>query len=129
MHDQPVSAAEDLSRYILDKSYFRSGDQSVKFTAFMPARDGELSVFRTSALEIDQILELGRDFVATPRNKSLLGFARLGAESPLSNGLSVEGTEFPHNRHANIGNWPGGSENRLVAIKLAVAASLHLAEP
>ena len=126
MHDLPVAADEYLSRFILDKNYFRSTDHRVKFNAFMPARDGELSVFRIDTLETCEILELGRTYVAAPRNKTLLGYASLKAEVPLGNGLRLNGTEFPHRRHANICNWPGGTENRLVAIKLAEAASLHI---
>ena len=128
MHDQPVTASENLSRFILDKSYFRSSDLRVKFNAFLPARDGELSVFRIDTLNTGDILELGRTFVAAPRNKTLLGFARLKAEIPIASGLRLDGTEFPHPRHANISNWPGGTEDRLIAMKLAESASLNLAE-
>jgi hypothetical protein len=126
MHETPVRADEPLARYILDKSYFRSSDQSVKHSAFMPAKDGDLSVFRSKDLLPTEIAALGREFVTAPRGKPLLGFASLRAQVAIQSGLSIIGTREPHPRHANISNWPGGTENRLIAVKLAAAATLQL---
>ena len=126
MHEIPVSPDEPLARYILDKSYYRSSDNRIKYNAFMPAKDGDLSVYRLRDLSLNEIVGIGQDFVATPRGRPLLGFASLKAEMPLQNRLSVIGTKEPHPRHANISSWPGGTENRLIAVKLAEAATLEL---
>lgn len=126
MHNEPVAADEDLCRYVMDRSSYRSSDGRVKHNAFMPAMGGDLSVYRTDKLESSEIFEIGLKFVAGPRGKELLGFATVKANVPLANGLRIIGTELPHPRHANITHWPGGTGNRLIAIKIAEAATLQL---
>ena len=92
----------------------------------MPAKNGELSVYRIDGLERDEVITIGKRFVADLRGKTLLGFASVAAAVPMGSGLRIVGTEKPHPRHANISNWPGGSADKLIAIKIAEAAILAL---
>ena len=126
MYDRAVETTETICRFILDKNYFRKADLGVKHNAFMPAKNGEVSVYRIDGLERSELEEIGSNYVAKPRGKPLIGFANVKAEVPLANGLRGLGTKEPHSRHANITNWPGGSADKLIAIKIAEAARLEL---
>lgn len=129
MFEQAVTETEELCRYVMDKNYFRISDLGVKPNAFMPPKGGKLSVYRIDGLTSHEVLDIGIKFVAELRGKKLLGCGNVRAAVPLANGLCIAGTEKPHPRHANISNWPGGTEDRLIAIKIAAAAKLELLPP
>ena len=128
MHDQPVDNNEPLARYILSKEHIRSSNNTVKHNLFMPAKTNDLSVFRTLGLNRRQTNELGEGCVAAIRNKPPLGYAEFIATEAFSKGLHISGTQLPHPRHADITNWPGGLENRVIAVYLAEVSSLMLLE-
>lgn len=111
----------------MNKKYIRN-DLSVRHNLFLPAKDGSLSVYRIDGLERSEVVAIGTKYVAEQREMLLLGCANVNASVPLENGLRILGTETPHPRHANITNWPGGSADKLIAIKLAEAATLELVE-
>jgi len=90
------------------------------------AKSGDVSVYRTLGLQEHEIWTIGTEFVADVRGKPLLGRADLLAGTVFAEKLSVTGTSTPHPRHANIGNWPAPERDRLLAIKLAEAATLIL---
>ena len=96
MHQDHIAPEEPLARYILDKSYFRSSDATVKHNAFMPAKTGELSVFRVLGLDNFDVQKLGETYVAEPRQKQLLGVAQISVSDVVSQGLLVVGTDKPH---------------------------------
>jgi hypothetical protein len=125
MHEQPVVATEALCRYVMDKNYFRKSDLRVKPNAFMPAKNGEVSVYRIDDLERSEIFDIGTKYVAELRRKPLLGYASVKASVPMANGLRISGTAEPHPCHANITGWPGGSADRLIAMKLAEFAQFE----
>jgi hypothetical protein len=123
-----VDPKESLTRYIVEKSYYRSTDETVRHNAFMPpANNRALSVFRISDLPQDEVWDLGELYVAAPRNKLLLGRADIFASNVFSKGLGITPTHRPHPRHANIINWPVEREyQRMIAVELAAEARLHL---
>ncbi len=129
MHDKTVLADEQVCRYIMDKNYFSKKELRVKHNAFMPAKNDELSLYRIDGLDHEEVKEIGTKYVAEPRGKALLGFASVKAAVLFDNGLRITGTEKPHPRHANVSNWPGGTTNKLKAIKIAEAATLELLPP
>lgn len=93
----------------------------------MPNKDGEVSVFRTKDLTCQQSDEIGRLYVAQKQSKTLLGRAKIATSSVLKQDLNVEADPQPHPRHANIVGWPTDrSKHKLIAIKLAAKAQLHL---
>jgi hypothetical protein len=121
-----VKPEEYLSRYILRKSQFSTLYKRVKYVVFMPAPNGETSVFRISSLSANEIWDIGDREVAQKRGLPLLGRADILAFQILSRNLKL----IPDNsssRHANIVNWPTEkSEQILIAIELAKSSELHL---
>lgn len=121
-----MSPSEQLTRYIMDKSYYRANG-TVRHNAFMPAGNGQTSVFCISNLADSEIWDMGIRHVSEVRAKPLLGRADITAKHVFSTGLQVRADPEPHPRHANIVGWPGDkSKQKLVAIKLAEEAFLRL---
>lgn len=127
---EDVSGAEQLTNFVLESNKFRreklaaGGTRDVMhFKAFMPDTGGERSVFRMDGLDEASVMELGRVFVAQPREKPLLGWGRLSADQVHAVGsLRVRGDEPPP-RHAVIDAWPVDIELcRVLAMELASAA-------
>lgn len=123
---EQVSPDENLSRYILQKNHFSILHQRVKYAVFLPAPNGETSVFRISNLSDNEIWEIGDNEVAQKRGGPLLGRADISAFHVLDKNLKVIPDNNPP-RHANIVGWPEEkSEQKLIAIELAERAQLHL---
>ena len=126
---ESVKPEEPLAHYILEKSYYRSSDNTVKPHAFMlPAGKDEISVFRTISLSETEIWQIGITYVSEKRGKPLLGRAELIAKDVTSLGLDVKPDPVPHPRHANITGFPHGDseKTRMFAVELAARATLHL---
>ena len=122
-----IEAKEYLTRYITDKAYYRSNDKTVRHNAFMPPASRELSVFRISNLSRNIVWDLGKEYVANPRNKPLLGRADIFASNVFNKGLDIRPENQPNTLHANIVDWPEErEEQRMIAIELAFDARLHL---
>ncbi len=126
--DNTVSSNEPVARFILEKTYFRPSNKTVRHNAFMPHRgSGTTSVCRIINLADIEIYEIGRRFVAEPRGKPLLGRADIGVVEILKRELSITPDLTPHPRHANICDWPEEqSKQKMIAIELAAEAQLHL---
>ncbi len=122
-----LSPAEPLARFILQKAYFRSIDNSVKHNAFMPNKNGETSVYRIQGLADEEVYQIGREHVASILGKTLLGRADVSTFDVLELSLRVEPEPSPHPLHANIVAWPEEkAERKLLAMELAARAQLHL---
>jgi hypothetical protein len=126
MYRKPVAGDEPLARYVFGKDYYRPSDRTVRHNAFMPAKTRDLSVYRVIEMGIEQIRDLGNEYVASSRDKPALGYARLIAGEVITQGLKIVGTEKPHPRHANIFDWPGNERDRAIAVYLAEVSSLVL---
>lgn len=121
-----VTPDERLSRFLL-AGQIRSSNNTVRYNAFLPPNSGKLSVYRTSKQSDVSIWEIGQVFVATPRQKQLVGRADVAVETVTSEGLSVEPETTPHPLHADIVGWShDSSRNKLTAIKLAAMAAVIL---
>jgi hypothetical protein len=126
MRAEHVIPEEILSRFILNKNHFSVQNQRVKYAAFLPAPNGETSVFRTSQMTDSEIWAVGDKEVSQKRNKPLLGRADVSAVHAYDNKLKVIPDDTPP-RHANITGWPDEkSEQKLIALELAKKAQLHL---
>lgn len=125
-YPHPVSEGESLGRYIPSRSYYRPSDNSVKHSAFQPASDNELSVYRIDGLQEDEIFAIGRDYVTAPQGKTLLGYAYIFAKHFLALQLTIEATALPHPRHANVKGWPEKQASLAKAHILASHAKLKL---
>ncbi len=119
----PVDLSEILSRFILQRNWYRPSDNTVKYAAFMPnPKNGETSVFRTSNLSDKEIWLIGEREVAMKRGKPIIGRAEIVTAVVVSHNLKVVPSEPPE-RHANIIGWPEEkSAQKLIAIKLAERA-------
>jgi hypothetical protein len=122
----PVNLEESLSRYILDRSYIRVADRTVRYNAFMPTSNREVSVFRILGLADSEIWQMGDLQVARKRGKPLLGRADILVMAVIKNNLQIDPDNDPP-RHANILGWPEQrSEQKLIALKIAADSQLHL---
>ena len=121
----PIDSLEILSRFILQTNWFSSSENRVKYAAFMPNRNRETSVFRTSGITNDEIWNIGDREVSIKRDKPILGRADIRTSNVISRDLRVVPSEPPL-RHANIIGWPDeSSKQKLIAIELAAESLFH----
>lgn len=121
-----------LARFIFARNHYRA-DGTVKYQAFLPASDGDTSVFSISELTRDQIWELAEAHVVPLRLMPVKGSAEIEVSHVLDTGLSVALSEPPP-LHANISGWPGGANptdedrarKKQIAQKLEEVATLNL---
>lgn len=122
-----VSPSENITRYILETGGFARTVGRVKPNVFLPAPNGQTSVYRITSLTLDEIWNIGQKYVADERIKTLYGRGDIITSHILNIGLKVEPDTEKHFRHANITGWPDQkSEKKLIATKLAQKAQLHL---
>ncbi len=123
----PIQPEDNMSRYIMDKNYYRA-DGTVRHNAFMPAKpDIRVSVYRSSGLEENEIWDIGRNYVANIRQKPLVGRADILARSVYEEELRLEEDTRVHPRHANIIGWPSEQpKQKQIALSLAAKANLIL---
>lgn len=117
-----VDTNEVISRFYFNKKDFRA-DNTVRHHAFMPPpKHGRMSVFRINGLDDQEVWEFGRLYVV-PERGLIVGRGDLDASKVYDFGLTINPTELPHPRHANIEGWELNTEkDRLKALKLAAAA-------
>jgi hypothetical protein len=112
-----------LARYILSSRLVRGA--RVKAEAFLPASNGELSVFVIDGLSETTVWAIGRQHVAEPQGRTLHARADVPAVRAIENELSINMTDEPP-RHADVINWPTDkSAQKLRAQVLAESATLH----
>ena len=121
----PVDPLEVLSRFILQKKWYKPSDNSVKYAAFMPNKNNQTSVFRTSGISNNVIWDIGDHEVSAKLCKPILGRADVHASSVTEKDLEVIPSEPPE-RHADITGWPEeASKKRVIAIELAAEARFY----
>ena len=123
---------EILTRFIFSSKHFASGNQTVKFRAFMPPQASKepptysdsLSVYRISTISHGEVWEIGRVHVQT-EGRFIKARVDISAGDVYKNNLEVIPDMQPHERHANITPFPA---DRLacqrIATKLARASKL-----
>ncbi|NOX43265.1 MAG: hypothetical protein GXP19_05980 [Gammaproteobacteria bacterium] len=99
-----VGSDEPITRFVVEKSYFRKGDLTPKPKAFYPDRYATLSVSRVIELDDNRIWDIGYEF-AEVRGKPLLGRIDIIAEHFYDNNLDFDPDNNPP-RHANVVDWP-----------------------
>lgn len=116
---------EEITRYITQKAYFRPSNNTVKHNAFMPPKSNQLSIYRTTGVEPKDVWVIGDQYVAALLHQDLIAKAVLNSRIIYDCGLAIEDDPIPHERRANIIGWQTAStETRLIAMKLAAAATL-----
>ena len=123
-----IRPSECISRFLVHTSEYSVTKQRVKHNAFFPPPNLKHSVYRTSGLDDSAIWEIGRSYVAEPREKTLKGRGDLRANVIFGVGLTLASDPTPHPLHANIIGWPTDKDEKLqLSIELAEAASLVVA--
>jgi hypothetical protein len=124
-----LTATEPLSRFLTsERSHFNRTKGVVKKSAYMPARDGETSTFRTEGLAPPQIWAIAEEFVAASLAKPVLGRGETTVADVTAVGLTVNPDNDPP-RHAGIRGWPEEKHEKMVlAQELAKVATLRLRE-
>ncbi|MBI5788884.1 MAG: hypothetical protein HZA78_08540 [Candidatus Schekmanbacteria bacterium] len=77
---------EILTRYVTQSNQIKSSNNTVKSSAFMPARNGKTSMFRINDLQSDEIWKIGND-VAEKLQKHLYGRADILETAILNSNL------------------------------------------
>ena len=122
-----VAASEQIARYILSKRHFNTAKRAVKYAAYLPAHNGETSVYRTSGLTEEEIWAIGQEKVSKPSGRSLHARGDTSASVILKTGLAIIPETTPHPLHANIVNWPlEKDEQKMLALEIANEATLTL---
>lgn len=124
-----LTATELLSRFLTsERSHFNRTKGVVKKNAYMPARDGETSTFRTEGLAAPQIWAIGDKFIAASTGKPVLGRGETTVADVNAVGLTVNPDNDPP-RHAGIRGWPEEKHEKMVlAQEHAKVATLRLRE-
>src|SRR4030042_3316256 len=95
-----ILLTELLTRYIIDKSYYRPSNKTVRYNAFMPApKTCDTSVYRISDMDSIEIWDIGNEFVAKPRHKELKGRADINVAAVLDVCLKIQPDPIPHPKH------------------------------
>lgn len=116
---------ERISRFIFAKNHFNN--VRPKYGAFLPAEDGDLSVYRTHNLSEEDIWELDRVFVTGQRTDGKVSKARgdLPCSEIFKAGVVITPEISSHPRHANISAYASEeSAQRSQAQQLAEASKL-----
>lgn len=116
---------ELLTRFITEKKQIRPSDGTVRHIAFMPPKDGRLSVYWVTGLPDADAWRLGETYVV-PHRGPMIGRADLNSLKVYEQNLRVEIVPVPHERHAEILGWNlASTEYRLQAVRLAAAATFR----
>lgn len=73
----------------------------------------ELSVFDTSTLTQEEIINVGKDHVGKGRSDPLKYTFTFPDDIPSSISLTIENDKIGHDRHCNLIQWPKSDEDRL----------------
>jgi hypothetical protein len=124
-----VKPEEPISRFIVEKRYFKRETGEVLPSAFTPSpKTNTTSVYRVEGCTDRKIWRIASHFVEALRTdrKKVIARADLAAFVILAQNLGIRPALQPHPRHANIVDWPDRSASKLKASELARAATLHL---
>jgi len=122
-----VADSESLARFLFSDKLFARTAGRVKWRAFDPPENLELSVFRIDGMTVEGVWRLGREQAGAVRNESPRARADIEATEVRARKLDVAAAPKDDLRHANIVGWPSEKESiRLIAMELASSAKLQL---
>lgn len=118
---------EQVTRYIFSRSHFRTSDNTVKYSAYLPAPNGETSVYRTSSISGDEVWDIGWEHVAKPRDRTLRARGDTVASVIVKTGLEIVPETTLHPLHANIIGWPPERDlQKMLAVEIANETALAI---
>ena len=110
MEDE-VADSERLAIFVYDASKIKT--DGVHWRAFLPARDGERSLYRTDELSDAEVAAIGSGEAADNReNQALHGWGVTYARVVRLNPPLVVQSAEPPPRHGVIIGWPAESQDR-----------------
>ena len=101
-----ITPNDKLARFVFNSNHIRANG-TVKHQAFLPAKDGDTSVFCITGLTHADVWNIADSYVVPVRLKPVKGSAEIISNDALEHNLTVTLSEPPP-KHANISNWPGG---------------------
>jgi hypothetical protein len=124
-----VAVDETVTRYLMFGKWYRA-DETIKYEAFMPPDNLELSITRLRAATDSELWEIGRQ-VAQESNRSLHGRADMPVGAFAVQNLQVRDDPFPGNpNHAKAVGWPTGkSQQMIIAKQIAATPGLRRIPP
>jgi hypothetical protein len=122
-----VVSEEPLSHFLVNRGDFSPNARRIKPRAFLPDKNGEISVCRILGLTDDYIWDWGtRHVISGMPDNTLYGRADFKASVAFENRLRVIPDEPPP-RHAIVKGWPGEKDaQKDIAVDLAAKATLVL---
>ncbi|MCP4414031.1 MAG: hypothetical protein GY808_15840 [Gammaproteobacteria bacterium] len=127
-----IGPDENISRFLTSTSHFSKTKGRIKYNAFLPAQDGDTSVYRTLGLSSQEISNIGEEYVRQPglrngRSVNIYGWAEVKARAVIKDtDIDILPEPTPHLRHANLTNWPDdNSKRKMQAVILADYALYH----
>jgi hypothetical protein len=122
-----VPDTDRVSRFLLFSGWFAPTTGRVKPDAFIPPKDGQLSVSCTEGMEDKAVWPLGQEIIEARQSGTLYGRADFTAGILNKHGLRIDRDNVPL-RHANISGYPMGDKAamRQKAVDIAAEALLVL---
>lgn len=121
-----VRGDEIIARFIFSSRHFVIGTGRVKYGAYQPARNGEASVYRVNQLSMNEVWEIGKEYVESEQRK-IRACAKTIATNITRHDLKITPDTKVHIRHANIVAWPQEKDEiKMLAIEIANSSKLHL---
>jgi hypothetical protein len=121
------SSNEPLARFLVQSGDFSREKNCLRPRAFNP-KDKRTSVFRILNLSDDEIWQVGKEHVASPRKKPLYGRGDLTIDDVKASQLLLDPNDTPH-RHADIVGWPDDPAAQLsLTQELARRSTLRLVD-
>lgn len=119
-----INDNELLARFIVSKRWIKSSDHAIRFNAFMPPPDRELSVTRHLDLSEKELWRRGNS-VALQMQKELHGRADISVIQTRAQKIDVVPDPLPDNaNHACLIDWPTEKEKQILIAK-EIAASAN----
>jgi len=124
-----VDPSEKTTRFIFAQRHFNIEKQVVESAAFLPPKDGKLSIYRIRDCSEKKVWWLGDWFVTRKRadRKNALARADLIASIFSTVNLVLRPDTNPHPRHVNVEGWPEDKPTKKMrAVELANRATLSV---
>jgi hypothetical protein len=115
-----VGDGETVTRYLMFGKWYRK-DQTIKYEAFIPPDDLELSVTRLLEAAVSELWDVGAR-VATQAGRNLHGRADLAVQRFFSQQLRVQADVLDDNpNHAKVTGWPSDKAQQIIVAKQLAA--------
>lgn len=110
----------ELARFVFQSGHYSATQGRVKRGAFMPAPNGELSVFEVLGLLEDERAQIGVN-VSKLQERPAHGWAEFEHSDLADLPLAFVRDDTPIERHGNVVGWPMGDddESRMARTELA----------